>query len=421
MIDPRLLREDPQRIREGIAAKGVKLDLDQILTVDQERRQVIREVENLQNRRNTLTKETGQRRQAGEAVDELVAQVKEINARLKQLEAKRSQLEKTFRDLMLQIPNPPHSSVPVGHDARENPVVKSWGTLPRFDFPIKDHLQLGQDLGLFDFLRGTRISGTGFPLYTGKGAKLERALINFMLDFHIERHGYQEILPPFLVNEASMTMTSQLPKFAEDMYLVEKDDLYLIPTAEVPVTNIHRGEILRATDLPLKYVAYSACFRREAGSYGKETRGFLRLHQFNKVELVKFTHPDESYAELETLRRDAEEILEALELPYRVVELVTGDLSFAAAKCYDLEVWAPAEERWLEVSSCSNFEDFQARRGAVRFREAGSSRPRLVHTLNGSGVATPRLLVALLEIHQQPDGHVKIPAALVPYTGFEML
>ncbi|MCF7903344.1 MAG: serine--tRNA ligase, partial [Candidatus Marinimicrobia bacterium] len=281
--------------------------------------------------------------------------------------------------------------------------------------------ELGEALGLFDFARGTKITGTGFPLYTGAGAKLERALINFMLDMHTQKHGYTEVFPPFLVNRTSLTTTGQLPKMEEDMYLAQVDDLFLIPTAEVPVTNIHQDEIIPEKELPLRYTAYSACFRREAGSYGKETHGFLRVHQFNKVEMVKFVRPETSYDELETLRRDAEDVLEALNLPYRVLELVTGDLSFAAAKCYDLELWAPGEKRWLEVSSCSNFEDFQARRGNIRYKPRTGEKPHYLHTLNGSGVATARLLVAILENNQQPDGSIQVPEALVSYFGAETI
>jgi seryl-tRNA synthetase len=316
---------------------------------------------------------------------------------------------------LLSLPNLPHESVPIGTDEKDNPLVREWGEERQTDFKLKNHLELGEALGLFDFERGAKISGSGFPLYTGKGAKLERALINFMLDIHTEQHGYTEIFPPFVVRPESAITTGQLPKFAEDMYPSEKDDLWLIPTAEVPVTNIHRDEIMTADQLPINYTAYSACFRREAGSYGKDTRGFLRLHQFNKVELVKFVTPENSYSELETLVTHAETVLQSLGLRYRVIELCSGDLSFSAAKCYDIELWAPGEQKWLEVSSCSNFEDFQARRGNIRYRKTSDKKVDFVHTLNGSGVATPRLLVALLETYQNEDGSISIPQSLQSY------
>jgi seryl-tRNA synthetase len=315
----------------------------------------------------------------------------------------------------------PSETVPTGISEDDNVEMYKWGEKPEFDFPIKDHYTIGHDLGLFDFNRGSKITGSGFPLYTGKGAKLERALINFMLDFHVEKHGYKEIFPPFLVNRDSTAGTGQLPKLEDDMYYCGVDDLFLIPTAEVPVTNIYKNEILKNDELPIYLTAYSACFRREAGSYGKDTRGFQRVHQFNKVEMVKFTTPESSYDELETLLKNAEEILQALEIHYRVIELCTADLSFASAKTYDIEVWSPAQEKYLEVSSCSNFEDFQARRIGIRYRRKSDGKVDFVHTLNGSGVATPRLLISILEAYQNDDGSVSVPAALQPYMNIDLL
>ena len=417
MLDLQRIRENTDAVRQGIQNKNVQIDFEPILKYDQERRDVIAEVEVLKHDRNVVSKEVAVRKRNKEDASDLINKTREIGQRIKSLDDRQREVEESLNELMLQIPNLPHDSTPVGADASENPVVKEWGNRYQPDFKLQTHLELGESLGLFDFPRGTKIAGPGFPLYTGVGARLERALINFMLDFHIDQHGYTEVLPPVVSNSKSMTTTGQLPKFEDDMYKIPQDELYLIPTAEVPVTNIHQGEIIAEDELPIHYCAYSSCFRREAGSHGRDTRGFLRLHQFNKVELVKFTHPDHSYAELEKLRRDAEDILEALGLEYRVIELVTGDLSFSAAKCYDLELWAPGEQRWLEVSSCSNFEDFQARRGSIRFKPQGGGKIQLLHTLNGSGVATPRLLVALLETYQQEDGSIMLPEVLAPYMG----
>jgi len=417
MLDIQTIRENPELVKRGIQNKNVQIDFDAILKLDQERRDVIAEVEVLKHERNVVSKEVAIRKKNGEDASDLINKTREIGQRIKSLDDHQREVEAPLNELLLQVPNLPHATTPVGADASENPVVKEWGDRYQPDFKLLTHLELGESLHLFDFPRGTKIAGPGFPLYTGKGARLERALINFMLDFHIDKHTYTEVLPPVVSNTRSMTTTGQLPKFEDDMYKLPQDELYLIPTAEVPVTNIHQGEIIPEENLPIRYCAYSSCFRREAGSYGKDTRGFLRLHQFNKVELVKFTHPDTSYDELEKLRRDAEDILEALGLEYRVIELVTGDLSFAAAKCYDLELWAPGEARWLEVSSCSNFEDFQARRGAIKFKPQSGGKVQLLHTLNGSGVATPRLLVALLETYQQKDGSVLLPEILAPYMG----
>jgi len=417
MLDIQRIREDIAGVRQGILNKNVEIDFDIILKLDQDRRDVIAKVEVIKHDRNVVSKQVGERKKKQEDASDLIEKTREIGQTIKDLDDQQKDTEVKLNELLLQIPNLPHASTPVGVDASENPVVREWGERFSPEFELKTHLELGESLQLFDFPRATRIAGPGFPLYIGAGARLERALINFMLDFHIDKHGYTEVLPPVVSNKKTMTTTGQLPKFEDDMYKIPQDKLYLIPTAEVPVTNIHQGEIIPEEDLPIRYCAYSSCFRREAGSYGKDTRGFLRLHQFNKVELVKFSHPSQSYAELENLRRDAEAILEALGLEYRVIELVTGDLSFSATKCYDLELWAPGEGRWLEVSSCSNFEDFQARRGAIRYKPINGDKVQLLHTLNGSGVATPRLLVALLETYQQADGSVKLPEILAPYMG----
>jgi len=417
MLDIQKIRDNTQVVRQGIESKNSTIDTEAILALDQRRRDVIAEVEILKHERNVVSRQVAEHKKNKTDADALIDRTREIGKQIKDLDDRQREAEEQLTQLLMEIPNTPHVSVPVGRDASENPVVKEWGKRYAPGFELKTHLDLGADLNLFDFQRATKIAGPGFPLYTGKGARLERALINFMLDFHIDKHGYTEVLPPVVSNKKTMTTTGQLPKFEDDMYKIPQDELYLIPTAEVPVTNIHQNEIIPEQDLPIRYCAYSSCFRREAGSYGKDTRGFLRLHQFNKVELVKFVHPDSSYDELEKLRADAEAILEALGLEYRVIELVTGDLSFAAAKCYDLELWAPGEGRWLEVSSCSNFEDFQARRGAIRFKPEGGGKVQLLHTLNGSGVATPRLLVALLETYQQADGSILLPEVLEPYMG----
>jgi len=391
MLDLQFIREHPEAVKKNARRKHVDVDIDRLLQLDQQRRQAITENQRLKEQRNRVSKEIAQRKKSGEDATELIAEMQTVARR-----------------------------VPDGEDATDNVVVRTWGE-PVTDEWRKPHWELMTQLELADFERGAKISGSGFPLYVGKGAQLERALINFMLDLHTRQHGYEELFPPFLVNTASMIGTGQLPKFEEDMYRCRDDELYLIPTAEVPLTNIHRDEILTSAELPKKICGYSACFRREAGSYGVETRGLLRLHQFNKVELVKFTRPEESYDELESLVRDAEEVLQLLGLPYRVVLLCAGDSTFATAKTYDIEVWAPGVRRWLEVSSCSNFEDFQARRANIRYRPQPHQKPQFVHTLNGSGVATPRLMAALLEHYQLPDGHIEIPEVLHQYLPFDRI
>ena len=415
MLPIEIIRNNPSAVEKQLASKGETVDMSEVLKIDTLYRKQLGEANDLRALRNTVSDEIAQAKRKGIDSNDAIQSMRKVSQQIKELEEKTQASKLELDRHLLSLPNLPHESVPIGTDEKDNPLVREWGEERQTDFKLKNHLELGEALGLFDFERGAKISGSGFPLYTGKGAKLERALINFMLDIHTEQHGYTEIFPPFVVRPESAITTGQLPKFAEDMYPSEKDDLWLIPTAEVPVTNIHRDEIMTADQLPINYTAYSACFRREAGSYGKDTRGFLRLHQFNKVELVKFVTPENSYSELETLVTHAEAVLQSLGLRYRVIELCSGDLSFSAAKCYDIELWAPGEQKWLEVSSCSNFEDFQARRGNIRYRKTSDKKVDFVHTLNGSGVATPRLLVALLETYQNEDGSISIPKSLQSY------
>ncbi len=420
MLDIHVIREEPERIEKALRTKNISVDVNKILALDQQFRELSKETDDLKHLRNTVTQAINDKKKKGIDAREDILKMRDVGSRIKENDQQLLLIQQTLKEQLISLPNTPHESVPVGKNEKDNVEVRRWGSPQKFTFNPKNHLELGESLNLFDFHRAAKISGSGFPLYTGKGAKLERSLINFMLDLHTQEHGYTEILPPFLVNSNSSTGTGQLPKMADDMYYLDQDDLWLIPTAEVPVTNIHRDEILNRENLPIKYTAYSGCFRREAGSYGKDTRGFQRLHQFNKVEMVQFCHPDESYTILDSLVNNAEMVLQKLILPYRVVELCTADLSFAAAKCYDLELWAPGEEKWLEVSSCSNFGDFQARRSNIRFKDE-QGKNRFVHTLNGSGVATPRLLIAILENYQNEDGSVTIPEILRPYTGFDIL
>ncbi|HHP51390.1 MAG TPA: serine--tRNA ligase [Moorella mulderi] len=417
MLDIKLLRENPQKVEEALARRGIKAGLEVFLSLDRERRKVLVELEGLKAERNKLSREIGQLLKEGQGAQELMAQVREINERIKELEDRLNSLEEELERELLRIPNIPHPSVPDGLDEEDNVPIRFWGEPRQFPFKPKPHWEIGEELGILDFERGSKVAGSRFVFYRGAGARLERALINFMLDLHTERHGYIEIFPPFLVNRASMVGTGQLPKFEEDVFKVENRDYYLIPTAEVPLTNFYRGEILDGDALPIYLVGYSACFRAEAGAAGRDTRGIIRQHQFNKVELVKFTRPEESYEELEKLTRDAEEVLQLLGLPYRVVALCVGDLGFAAAKTYDIEVWFPSANQYREVSSCSNFEDFQARRANIRFRPGPRQKVRFVHTLNGSGLAVGRTLAALLENYQQEDGSVLIPEVLRPYMG----
>ncbi|HHI97457.1 MAG TPA: serine--tRNA ligase [Thermodesulfatator atlanticus] len=417
MLDIRLFRERPEFVKERLALRGGEYPVDEVISLDRRRRELLQEVERLRHARKVASEEIGRLKRAGQDAQEQMQEVKRLGERLKELENELRTVEARLRALLLEIPNLPHESVPPGVDENDNQVIKRWGDLPTFDFTPKPHWELGEQLGIFDFARAAKITGSRFVVYRGAGARLERALIAFMLDLHTKEHGYQEVLPPFIVNEASMIGTGQLPKFKEDLFKLEDWDYYLIPTAEVPVTNLHRDEIIPEEALPLYYVAYTPCFRAEAGAHGRDVKGIIRQHQFNKVELVKFTHPETSYEELESLTFDAEEVLQKLGLPYRVVVLCTGDLGFAAAKTYDLEVWVPGQNRFVEISSCSNFEDYQARRANIRFRPKGGKKPRLVHTLNGSGLAVGRTLMAILENYQQRDGTVVVPEVLRPYLG----
>ena len=421
MLSLTRIRNNPDQIKAGLEAKNESIDLDKILKLDEKHRDKIHQLNEMRAERNRASEAIAEAKRAGKDSDDAIAAMRKGSDAIKDSEKEVSDLGQTLDEQLELIPNIPHDTVPVGQDKTANQVIREWGDPLAVDFDVKSHVEIGLELKLFDLERGSKISGSGFPLLTGLGAKLERVLINFMLELHVQKHGFTEIFPPFLTRAEAPRTCGQLPKFADDMYYIEKDDLYLIPTAEVPVTYIFSDEIMDEDDLPGNYAAYSACFRREAGSYGKGTRGLLRLHQFNKVEMVKFVEPITSYDELESLTSQAEEVLQQLGLHYRVVALSTGDLSFAAAKCYDLEVWAPGEGKWLEVSSCSNYEDFQARRGNIRYRRTADKKVDFVHTLNGSGLATPRLMVALLESYQTPDGKVLLPQVLHEPMGQEVL
>ncbi len=417
MIDIRLLRTNPERVVAGARAKNENVDVSSIIAADTEARRLRADVEQLRHRRKVLSQSVGARVRAGEDPSDVeVEEVQMLSARLKSLERELRDAESALADMLYSLPNLPHESVPVGGE-NANREVRRWGQKPAFDFQPLAHWELGEALGILDLARASKIAGGHFPLFTGLGARLQRALLSFMVDLHTREHGYREVWPPSLSNRASMTTTGQLPKLEDDMYHVPRDDFFLVPTGEVPLTNLYRDEVLDGSALPLGLVAYTPCFRREAGSYGAQTRGLNRVHQFDKVELVRFVLPEDSYGELERLVSEAETVLQLLELPYRVVLLATGELSFAAAMCYDLEVWAAGQGRYLEVSSCSNFEDFQARRGNIRFRRTPGSKPEYVHTLNGSGVAFARTVAAILEQYQTKDGRVVVPEVLVPYMG----
>lgn len=417
MLDIRLIREKPDFVRERLATRGGgdEAKIDNVISIDAERRKTETELQGLQSERNRLSKEIGARRSRKESSEELEARVRQIGEQIVDLTQRASAFDEAQRSLLLETPNLPHESVPIGKDPSANRVVRTWGEKPPSTDPA-DHVALGTRLQLFDLERAAKLSGSGFICFMGAGAKLERALINFMIDLHTREHGYIEISPPFLVRRDCMIGTSQLPKLEADMYGLEENQLFLVPTAEVPLTNLHRDEILNVADLPKKFVAYTPCFRREAGAAGRETRGIIRVHQFDKVELVKITTPEKSYDELESLTADAERVLQLLGLHYRVIELCTGDLSFGSAKTYDIEVWAPGQNAYLEVSSCSNFEDFQARRMQLRYKDS-QGKNRFCHTLNGSGVALPRLFAALIETGQQKDGSIRLPEKLQPYFG----
>jgi seryl-tRNA synthetase len=415
MISLKYIRENLDFVKNSLIKKKSDIDIDELMTLDEKRREYLQTVEELRASKNKTSNQISNMMKVRKDAESEIALMQNITNEIKGIEKKLKLIETSINEKIYYIPNIVHDTVPDGENENDNVVVKHWGNKPELNFEILDHVSLGEKLKLFDFKRAVKMSGASFPLYTGFGAKLERALINFMLDFHVEKHGYIELMPPFLSNRQAMQNTGQLPKFEDDMYSIPEDGLFCIPTAEVPVTNFHQGEIIHESDFPFKYTAHTACFRREAGSYGKETKGLSRVHQFNKVELVKFVHPDNSYEELESLLLEAESILKALNLHYRVIELCSGDLSFSAAKCYDIEVWSPADEKYLEVSSCSNFENFQSQRSNIRFRNKKTKKNEFVHTLNGSGVATPRLMIALLETYQQEDGSVCIPEVLHPY------
>lgn len=417
MLEIKFVRQNSETVQKALEARGQSADLDAFKTCDDERRAILQELEAFRHQRNVVSDQIAEMKKAGDNADSVVAKMREVSSKIKALDKALAGTQETLETILLGMPNIPHPSVPVGKDETDNPVIKTVGDPPVFDFEPKPHWDIGTALGILDFERAAKITGARFPLYFGAGARLERALINFMLDIHTQTHGYTETLPPFIVNRQSMTHTGQLPKFEEDLFKLVDWEYFLIPTAEVPLTNIHRDEVLDEAQLPIYYTAYTPCFRSEAGSYGKDTRGLIRQHQFNKVELVKFSTPETSYDELELLLDNAETILRKLKIPYQVVELCSGDLGFSAAKTYDIEVWMPAQGVYREISSCSNFENFQARRGNIRFKKKGKKGTELVHTLNGSGLAVGRCVAAILENFQQTDGSVLIPDALQTYMG----
>ncbi|MCX5824707.1 MAG: serine--tRNA ligase [Deltaproteobacteria bacterium] len=417
MLDIKYLRQNIDFVSGKMRERGQEMNLERFITLDAGRREIIQEVEGLRGERNAVSKQIGEKKKNREDATDIIARMGEVSARIKELDETLKQTDDELQAILMTIPNLPHESVVCGRGAEDNPVVRVWGEKPQFSFTPRPHWEIGESLNILDFARGAKITGARFTLYRGFGARLERALINFMLDLHTGEHGYTEVLPPFMVNRESMTGTGQLPKFEEDLFRIDKVDYFLIPTAEVPVTNIHRDEILSEKELPICYVACTPCFRAEAGSYGKDTRGLIRQHQFNKVELVKFAKPESSYEEMEKLTLNAEEVLKRLKIPYRVVSLCTADLGFSSAKTYDIEAWLPGQDAYREISSCSNFEEFQARRASIRFRRDESGKVEFVHTLNGSGLAAGRTLVAVLENYQQADGSVVIPEALRSYMG----
>jgi len=416
MLDRKFIRENIDLVREGIKKKGERVDIDRFIQLDEKQRKLIQEVNELKHRRKVISEKIGKLKKEGGDAPKLAAEVRRISARIKELDTLIRPIDKEIQEILIWVPNIPHPSVP-----EHSQVVREWGEIEEPDFQPLTHLELGQRLGIIDFQRGVRVAGSNFVAFKGAGATLERALINFMLDLHTGKHGYQEVSPPLMVKRESLFATGQLPKMERDMYLVEEDDLFLIPTAEVPLTNLHREEILDEKDLPLRYVSYTPCFRREAGSYGQQTKGLIRIHQFDKVDLVKFTRPEDSYRELEKLVADAEEVLKLLDLPYRVICLSAGELSFAASRSYALEVWAQGVRRYLEVSCCSSFDDFQARRANIRFRRQPGARPEYVHTLNGSGLALPRTVIAIIENYQTDEGTVVVPEVLREYMKMDVI
>lgn len=421
MLDLKFIRENTDLVKQAVQNKREEVDIDKLIALDSQWRELLQKVEKLKQERNTASQAIAKLKKEGKSADADIANMQQVANEIKNLDSEVKEVESAAEEVQQWIPNMPHPSTPVGVGEQDNVEVKKWGRLPEMDFQPKPHWELAENLGIIDFARGAKVSGAFFVNYVGLGAKLERSLINFMLDLHVEKHGYTEVFPPFLVNRTTMFATGQLPKLEEDMYHTQVDDLFLIPTAEVPVTNLHRDENLEERDLPIKYTAYTPCFRREAGSYGKDTRGLVRIHQFDKVEMVKFVKPGTSYDELETLLAEAEDVLQLLELPYRVIELCTADLSFAAAKCYDIEVWAAGAQKWLEVSSCSTFETFQARRANIRYRNESTGKLEFVHTLNGSGLALPRTVIAILENYQTDEGTVMVPEVLRRYFGRDVI
>lgn len=418
MLDLKYLRANFEEVKKRLECRGEDLlDLGKFEELDGRRRELIGKTEQLKSRRNEVSQQVAMLKREKKDADALIAEMREVGEEIKVLDDELRDVEETLEKLMLSIPNIPHESVPIGDSEDDNVVVRTWGNIKEYSFEPKPHWDLATDLNILDFERAAKVTGSRFVFYKGVGARLERALISFMLDLHVDEHGYTEVLPPYMVNRASMTGTGQLPKFEEDAFRIEAEDYFLIPTAEVPVTNMHREEILSAEELPIKYAAYSACFRSEAGSAGRDTRGLIRQHQFNKVELVKFVKPEDSYEELEKLTANAEKVLQLLELPYQVLSMCSADLGFTAAKKYDIEVWLPSYNTYREISSCSNFEDFQARRANIRFRREAKGKPEFVHTLNGSGLAIGRTVAAILENYQREDGSIEIPKVLRPYMG----
>ncbi|NRF95188.1 serine--tRNA ligase [Paenibacillus frigoriresistens] len=416
MFDVKLLRSDLAAVQAAMQNRGKQIEeLNGFTELDLKRRELLQETEQLKNRRNTVSQEVAGRKRSGENADELIQEMKVVGDRIKELDDEIRLLDESLQQILLSIPNMPHASVPVGRTEEENVELRRVGEIPQFDYEVKPHWEVAQELGILDFEAAAKVTGSRFVFYKGLGARLERALINFMMDLHSDEHGYEEMLPPYIVNRESLTGTGQLPKFEEDVFKIENSDYFLIPTAEVPVTNYHREDILTNDQLPVNFVAFSACFRSEAGSAGRDTRGLIRQHQFNKIELVKLVKPEDSYDELEKLTGHAERVLQLLKLPYRVLSLCTGDIGFTSAKTYDLEVWLPNSGAYREISSCSNFEDFQARRANIRFRRDAKAKPEFVHTLNGSGLALGRTVAAILENYQQADGSILVPEILIPY------
>lgn len=421
MLDIKFVRENLEKVKKMLVNRNNSLNLDNFVELDQKRRDLLSEVEQLKAQRNSVSKKIGEMKKAGENTDEITAEMRSVGDKISELDNQLRDVETSLHDILLSIPNMPDRDVPIGKDETSNPEVRRWGEPRKFDFEPKAHWDIGENLNILDAERAAKVTGARFTFYRGLGARLERACINFMMDLHADKHGFVEMLAPYMANRDSMIGTGQLPKFEEDMFKVANTDFYLVPTAEVPMTNYHREEILNADDLPERYACYTACFRAEAGSAGRDTRGLIRQHQFNKVELIKFTKPEESWNELESMVISAEDVLRTLELPYRVVLLCTGDMSFTSAKTYDLEVWMPAQGVYREISSCSNCLDYQARRANIKFRRDKKSKPEFVHTLNGSGVAVGRTVAAILENYQEADGSVTVPKALIPYMGTEKI